>query len=81
MARIMSEVLERPIAYHRVSPEEHRAALVGHGMSEAWAQGLLHMSAAVEAGAYAADLHRSRSASPTGFRQWCQDVLRPALAA
>lgn len=81
MARIMSEVLDRPITYRQVPAEAYRADLIGHGMSQAWVQGLLDMAAAADAGIYDTEPGASRSASPTSFRQWCQDVLRPAVAA
>ncbi|WUH95574.1 NAD(P)H-binding protein [Streptomyces sp. NBC_00433] len=81
MAAIMSEVLDRPIAYRRIPAEAYRAELLAHGMSEPWARGLVDMAAAVDAGLYGTGPYASRSASPTTFRQWCQDVLRPAMAA
>lgn len=79
MARIMSEVLGRPIHYRQISAADQKAALTGHGVSAAWAQGLIDMSTAVENGLY--DTPRTpESYSPTGFRQWCADVLAPAVA-
>lgn len=81
MARIMSDVLERPIRYQRVSGEALRATLVQHGMSEAWAQGLIDMAAAVDQGIYNAEPRTQESSTPTTFRQWCEDVLKPAVLA
>ncbi|CAG7645261.1 NAD(P)H-binding protein [Actinacidiphila bryophytorum] len=81
MAAVMAEVLGRPVAYRRVPAEGLRADLVGRGVSPAWAQGLVAMGDAVEAGIYGTGEYASRSASPTTFRQWCQDVLRPAAEA
>ncbi|SHN06363.1 Rossmann-fold NAD(P)-binding domain-containing protein [Actinacidiphila paucisporea] len=81
MAAIMSEVLGRSITYRRIPAEAYRADLLGRGVSEPWARGLLDMAAAVDAGLYGTGPYASRSASPTTFRHWCQDVLRPALAA
>ncbi|PSR66697.1 NmrA family transcriptional regulator [Nocardia sp. MDA0666] len=79
MARIMSEVLGRSIAYQQVPAADYAASLTAHGMSAAWAQGLVDMSAAVEDGLY--DTPRTpESYSPTGFRQWCEEVLAPAVA-
>lgn len=81
MAGTMSEVLGRPIAYRQIPAEAHRSQMLGHGMSGAWVQGLLDMAAAVEAGIYGSAPSGSRVACPTTFREWCQDVLRPVVAA
>jgi uncharacterized protein YbjT (DUF2867 family) len=81
MAAVMSEVLGRPVTYRQVPADAYRADLISHGMSEPWAQGLVDMAAAVGAGIYGTGRYPSRTASPTTFRQWCEDVLRPAAAA
>jgi uncharacterized protein YbjT (DUF2867 family) len=79
MAQIMSEVLERPIRYQRVPAGAFKANLVRNGMSDGWAQGLVDLLAEVDQGAYNAEPRTPRSSSPTTFRQWCEDVLRPAV--
>ncbi|WP_028923713.1 NAD(P)H-binding protein [Pseudonocardia acaciae] len=79
MARIMSEVLRRPIGFEHVPPEEYRTILVRHGMSEAWAQGFVDMAAQVERGIYHAQPRTEESTTPTSFRRWCERVLRPAV--
>ena len=76
-AEIMSEVLGRPVRFQRISPEEHRAALVEQGMSPAWAQGIVDMASAVDRGIYATGPDAPRSG--TTFRQWCADVLKPVV--
>ncbi|MER6567168.1 NAD(P)H-binding protein [Streptomyces sp. NPDC001093] len=80
MAQIISEVLERPVRYQQVPLDAYKETAVGRGASEAWAQGLVDMAAAQIAGAYDAE-HHSAEPSPTGFRQWCEEVLRPAVLA
>lgn len=52
-----------------------------HGMSEAWAQGLIDMATAVDQGIYNAEPRTPQSTTPTSLRQWCEDVLKPAVAA
>ncbi|MGI8868966.1 MAG: NAD(P)H-binding protein [Mycobacteriales bacterium] len=81
MAQIMSDVLERPVRFQRVPGEAYKATFMQHGMSEAWAQGLIDMAAAVDQGIYNADPRTPQSTTPTSFRQWCEEVLVPALAA
>jgi uncharacterized protein YbjT (DUF2867 family) len=81
LARIMSEVLERPIRYQQIPGEALRAALTGAGRSEAMAQGMLDMMLAKGDGLDNAEPRTPRSTSPTSFRQWCQEVLTPAVLA
>jgi hypothetical protein len=52
-----------------------------HGMSEAWAQRLVDRMARVDQGLYNAEPRTPQSTTPTSFRQWCEDVLKPALVA
>ncbi|MEV4256549.1 NAD(P)H-binding protein [Spirillospora sp. NPDC049652] len=80
MARVMSEVLGRPIRYQQVSPEDYKAAMTGHGMTEAWAQGMVDMMTAVDRdGIYHAQPRTPGSRTPTSFRQWCEEELKPAV--
>jgi len=81
MAGIMSEVLGRPIRYQQVPGRTFEATLMRRGMSRAWAQRLVDRMARVDQGLYNAEPRTPQSATPTSFRQWCEDVLRPALAA
>jgi uncharacterized protein YbjT (DUF2867 family) len=82
MARILSEVLDRPVRYQRIPAEDYRASLVRNGMSEAWAQGLVDMTMAIEEqDIYHAEPRTPRGTTPTTFRQWCEEVLKPAVPA
>jgi uncharacterized protein YbjT (DUF2867 family) len=77
-ARIMSEVLGRAVRYQQVPLEAFRATLTGHGMSEPMAQGMIDMMAAKAAGLDDAVPRTPATTTPTTFRQWCEDILRPA---
>ncbi|MBV8884711.1 MAG: NAD(P)H-binding protein [Chroococcidiopsidaceae cyanobacterium CP_BM_RX_35] len=79
MVQIMSEVLARPVHFQQVSSEAYKATMMQHGMSEAWAQGMVDMAAAQNHGIYDADPGTSRPTTPTSFRQWCEDILKPAV--
>ena len=81
MAGIMSEVLERPIRYQQIPGEAFRIGLLANGMSEAMAQGLLDMRQAKDKGLDNVEPRTPRSTTPTGFRQWCEEVLKPAVQA
>lgn len=78
-AQIMSEVLGRPIRFQQVPGEGYKATLLKYGMTEAWAQGLVDMANAVEQGIYNAELRTPENSTPTSFRQWCEEVLKPAV--
>jgi uncharacterized protein YbjT (DUF2867 family) len=80
-ARILSEVLGRPIRFQHVPIEAFRASMVTDaGMSEAVATGMAEMVAAKAAGMDNAEPRTAASTTPTTFRQWCEEVLVPALA-
>jgi uncharacterized protein YbjT (DUF2867 family) len=81
MAHIMSEVLRRPVRYLQVPGQTFQATLVQRGMSRAWAERLVDRMAQVDRGLYNAEPRTPQSTTPTSFRQWCEDVLKPALAA
>jgi uncharacterized protein YbjT (DUF2867 family) len=76
--RIMSEVLERPVEYVRTPLDTFKAQLLAAGSSESMAQAMVDMARAKDEGLDVAD-RTPESASPTSFRQWCQEVLKPAV--
>jgi uncharacterized protein YbjT (DUF2867 family) len=79
MAQIMSEVLRRPIRFQQIPVEAFTATLTGHGMSEAMAQGMADMITAKNEGLDNAEPRTPESTTPTDFRQWCEEVLKPAV--
>jgi uncharacterized protein YbjT (DUF2867 family) len=79
MAQIMSEVLGKPVRFHQIPGEQFKARLTGSGMSEAMAQGMLDMAMAKNQGLDNAEPRTPQSTTPTTFRQWCDDVLKPAV--
>ena len=80
MARIMSEVLGRPIRYQKVPADAFTASMTQNGISEDIARRLVERLTAVDRGLYSGESRTPQSTTPTGFRQWCDDVLKPALA-
>ena len=81
IAQILSEVLARPVHYQQISREDHKAALMQHGMGESYAQGVVDNQAQADQGIYSADPRTPQSSTPTSFRQWCEDTLKPAVLA
>jgi uncharacterized protein YbjT (DUF2867 family) len=81
MAQIMSQTLHRPVRYQQIPSETYKATLTQHGMTAAWAQGLVNMAAAADRGIYQATPRTPESSTTTPFRQWCEEVLQPAIQA
>ena len=81
MAAIMCEVLSRPVRFQQTDGAGYKANLVANGMSDAMAQGMLDMALAKNDGLDNAEPRTPAGTTPTTFRQWCQDVLQPALTS
>ena len=79
MAAIISEVLGREVRYRQISFAALKAQLLGRGTSESFAQGYVDMMRAKNEGMDNAAERMAKSRSPTTFRQWCADVLKPAV--
>ena len=81
MARVMSEVLRTPVRYERQSLADLGATLARYGMGDAFVQGMVAMMRAKDEGLDDGVPRTPQTASPTTFRQWCEEVLRPAVLA
>jgi uncharacterized protein YbjT (DUF2867 family) len=81
MAQIMSEVLGKPVRYQQIPAQALKDRLTGAGMSDAMAQATVDMMVAKDQGLDNAEPRTPESTTPTSFRQWCQDVLKPAVQA
>lgn len=79
MAAIMTEVLGRPIRYQQISGGAYKAQLMQFGASEAAAQGLVDMAAAKDEGLDNGEARTPENTTPTHFRQWCEEALKPAV--
>jgi uncharacterized protein YbjT (DUF2867 family) len=81
MARIISEVLGTRVGYRQVPGAALKERLTGFGTSEAMAQAMVDMFDAKNRGLDNAEPRTAEATTPTTFRQWCEDVLRPAVSA
>ncbi len=83
MAAIISDVLATPVRYQQIPGQAFRDQLTSAGLSEAMAQGMLDMGIAKDHGldSGAARTPQNAIETPTTFRQWCEDILRPAVQA
>jgi len=79
MAQIISEVLERPVRYEQIPFEAFKARLIESGASESMATGMVEMMVAKNEGLDNMEPRTPESATPTTFRQWCEEVLKPAV--
>jgi hypothetical protein len=74
-------VLGRQVRFQQIPFEAYRARFVEFGMSEALAQGMTDMAAAKNEGLDNAVKRTPENSTPTSFRQWCEQVLTPAVIA
>ncbi|MEV7753553.1 NAD(P)H-binding protein [Streptomyces griseofuscus] len=79
LAGIMTEQLGRPVRYERQPLDELYTTLVGYGLHEAFAQGVVDMKQAKDEGLDAGVARTPDTASATGFEQWCAQTLKPAV--
>jgi uncharacterized protein YbjT (DUF2867 family) len=79
MAEIISEVLGKDVRFRQITFEAYKDRFVGLGMSDAMAQGMTDMAWAKNEGLDNAVQRTPENSTPTSFRQWCEDVLKPAV--
>ncbi|GAA4621226.1 NAD(P)H-binding protein [Actinoallomurus vinaceus] len=83
MAAVISEVLGTPVKYQRIPGQAIKDRLTGSGTSDAMVQSMLDMMAAKDNGLDDGVARTPQHAidTPTTFRQWCEDTLKPAVQA
>ncbi len=79
MAATMTDVLGKPIRFQSVPGEAYKAQLIRFGASEEFAQGVVDMLAAKDNGLDNTESRTIENTTPTSFRQWCEEVLKPAF--
>ncbi len=80
-ARIMSDILGRPVRYERRSLETFARTLAGYGMGDAFVNGMVDMMRAKDDGLDEGTPRTPDTMCPTTFRQWCEEVLTPVVTA
>ncbi|WP_034261163.1 NmrA family NAD(P)-binding protein [Actinospica robiniae] len=83
MADVISGVLGRTVDYRQIPLADYQAAMVRRGASRAAAQDFADMVEAQNNGIYDAEPRdpAHAEAAATSFREWCHDVLTPAVQA
>jgi uncharacterized protein YbjT (DUF2867 family) len=79
MAQIISEVLGASVRFQQITFQAYKDRFTGFGMSDAMAQGMTDMAWAKNEGLDNAVARTPENSTPTSFRQWCQEVLKPAV--
>ncbi|MBD0735810.1 NAD(P)H-binding protein [Streptomyces sp. CBMA29] len=82
-AAVISNVLGFPVRYQQVPTGPFKERFLSAGASEAIAQGMLEMAIAKDGGLDSGITRTPQHAvdTPTTLRQWCEDVLKPAVKA
>jgi uncharacterized protein YbjT (DUF2867 family) len=81
MVEIMSQVLGKDVRFQQITFEAYKDRFVRLGMSDAMAQGYTDMARAKNEGLDNGVQRTPENSTPTSFRQWCQEVLKPTVAA
>lgn len=81
IARMISKVLRKPISYQAASALELKPRMMEFGMSEAAAQSLLEIWNSMNTGTFNQVKRTPKNSSPTKFKTWCAEVLKPAVLA
>jgi uncharacterized protein YbjT (DUF2867 family) len=81
MAAIMSQVLGQDVRFQQITFESYKDRFVRLGMSDAMAQGYTDMAWAKNEGLDNGVQRTPENSTPTSFRQWCEEVLKPAVAS
>ena len=81
MAEIMSQVLGKDVRFQQITFEAYKDRFVRLGVSDAMAQGYADMAWAKNEGLDNGVQRTPQNSTPTSFRQWCEEVLKPAVAS
>ncbi len=79
MAQIASEVLGKQVRFQQIPMEAFKTRLASFGMSDATVEGYADMMTAKNEGLDNAEPRTAKSTTPTTFRAWCEQTLRPAV--
>ncbi len=79
MAATMSDVLGKTVRFQQVPADAYKAQLIQYGANEVFAQGIVDMLIAKDNGLDNAEPRTAQNTTPTSFRQWCEEVLKPAV--
>ena len=79
MAHIISEVVGKTVRFQQISIEVFKEQLAKRGMSAAMMQGVVDMYIAKSEGLDNAEIRTVENSTPTSFKTWCEEILKPAV--
>jgi uncharacterized protein YbjT (DUF2867 family) len=79
IAQTLSDVLGTTVGFQQIPGEAFKARLMGFGMSDAMAQGMIDMNAAKDNGLDNSVVRTPENTTPTTFHQWAEEILKPAV--
>ena len=80
IVKTLAEVLDRPVDYQRADRAAMEQFLVGRGFSEAMARSVMAMDIAGEQGINNATPRTAENTTPTTFREFVEETVKPAVA-
>lgn len=81
MAAVISDVLGIPVRYAQIEAASLESAMLSFGASPGMARAMADMATAKVDGLDDGVVRTAGNSTPTDFRQWCAEVLRPAVDA
>ena len=81
MAQIISQVLGTDVRFQQITFEAYKDRFIRLGTSDAMAQGYTDMARAKNQGLDNGVQRTPQNSTPTSFRQWCEEVLKPTVAS
>lgn len=81
MAAIITDVLGFPVRYEQTGSSALEAAMLTYGASPGMARAMAQMVIAKDNGLDEGVVRTPHNTTPTTFRQWCAEVLKPAVDA
>jgi uncharacterized protein YbjT (DUF2867 family) len=81
MAEIISQVLGKDVRFQQITFEAYKDRFIRLGMSDAMAQGYTDLAWAKNEGLDNGVQRTPQNSTPTSFRQWCEEVLKPTVAS
>ncbi len=81
MAQIMSQVLGKDVRFQQITFEAYKDRFIRLGTSDAMAQGYTDLAWAKNEGLDNGVQRTPQNSTPTSFRQWSEEVLKPAVAS
>lgn len=79
MASAMTAIFGKPVRCVRTDYSAYKQQFIGRGWSEAMAQGQADMVRAKSEGLDNGEARTEQNTASTGFRSWCEEVLKPAV--